>query len=184
MKRCLPLFNGFLTLPVLLAILAIVDGCATSEESKRKKELSSLLIHVEAVPGSSGSIVISIFRSSPMKMSIQRDPILDEGNVASAMVVDQPGGFALEVQLNRRGRWVLERTTVTDRGRHLAILSNFGQERWLAAPLITAKISDGKLVFTPDCTREEAERIARGLNNQARKMDQHDNWPFNGPIDK
>jgi hypothetical protein len=119
-----------------------------------------------------------------MKLTIQRDPFVDEGNVLSALVIDQPGGFALEVQLDRRGRWVLERTTVTHRGQHLAIMSNFGQERWLAAPLITGKISDGKLTFTPDATREEAERIARGLNNQARKIDQHDNWPFNGPLDK
>ena len=184
MKRCLRLFNGFLTLPVLVVVLTLAAGCATSAESKRKKELSSLLIHVEAVPGAGGSTSISVIRSSPMKLTIQRDPVIDEGNVAAAMVVDQPGGFALEIQLDRRGRWILERTTVTDRGRHLAILSNFGQERWLAAPLITAKISDGKLVFTPDATREEAERIARGLNNQARKIDRHDNWPFNGPLDR
>jgi hypothetical protein len=41
--------------------------------------------------------------------------------------------------------------------------------RWLAAPVISHRIGDGVLVFTPDATREEAEEIALGLNNVAKK---------------
>ena len=44
------------------------------------------------------------------------------------------------------------------------------EARWLAAPRISQRIKDGVLVFTPDATREEAERIVRGLNNVAIKL--------------
>jgi hypothetical protein len=39
--------------------------------------------------------------------------------------------------------------------------------RWLAAPRITGRIADGRLEFTPDATRDEAERIVHGLNRVA-----------------
>ena len=48
MKSGFALFNGFLAV-VLLA----TAGCATSEERKRRKEVSSLRIHVEGDRGTS-----------------------------------------------------------------------------------------------------------------------------------
>jgi hypothetical protein len=40
----------------------------------------------------------------------------------------------------------------------------------LAAPQINNHITDGRFVFTPDSTREEAERVALGLNHVAKKL--------------
>jgi hypothetical protein len=176
-------FNGFL----VLALLALTAGCATSEERKKRNEVSTLRVHVEADRGATDrNSAISIHRTSPILLNIDREPVLDEREVQAAMVVDQPGGFAIEVQFDRRGSWILERTSVMHRGKHFAIFSHFGEKnaRWLAAPLITAKNSSGRLVFTPDATREEAERIVRGLNNFARKRDRKDNFPFREPIDR
>jgi hypothetical protein len=42
--------------------------------------------------------------------------------------------------------------------------------RWIAAPLLSGRISTGLFAFTPDTTREEADRIARGLNNVAEQV--------------
>ena len=70
-------------------------------------------------------------------------------------------------------------TVARYRGKHLVIFSYFDQGRWLAAPLITGKNSTGLLTFTPDATREEAERIVRGLNNVAKKLEQKESWPWN-----
>ena len=42
--------------------------------------------------------------------------------------------------------------------------------------MITKVISNGRFVFAPDATREEAERIVRGLNNMAKKLKTKDNW--------
>jgi hypothetical protein len=183
MKSRSRLFNGFL----LLALLACVLGCKTSEERKRAKQMSTLRIHVESDRGSTDSAsAISVHRASPVLLNIAREAVLDESNVSAARVVDEPGGlFAVEIQFDRRGSWILEHTTVSNKGRHLAIFSHFGdQARWLAAPMIQAKNSSGMLRFTPDATREEADRFARGLNNLARKIERRENWPFEGPLDK
>ena len=71
------------------------------------------------------------------------------------------------------GTALLEQCTTRNRGRRIAIFSQFGEKmkdyRWLAAPVISRRITDGVLVFTPDATREEAEEIAAGLNNVAKK---------------
>ena len=176
-------FNGFL----VLAMMAFVASCATSEESKRKKEMSSLRIHIESDPGNSDrASAISVHRAAPILLNIDREAVLDESEVTAATVTGQAGGlFSVEIQFSRRGGWILERTTVANRGRHLAVFSQFGgQARWLAAPLITAKNSSGRLVFTPDASHEEAERFVRGLNNLARKLERRENWPFSGPLDK
>lgn len=174
-------FNGFL----VLALLVCLTGCATKEERKRKKEISSFRVHLESEPGSvDRASAITVYRSAPMLLGIDREPILDESHVRSAAVVEQAVGFAVEVQLDRRGSWILERATVTHKGRHLAVFSHFGPARWLAAPEITGRNSSGRLVFTPDATREEAERFVRGLNNTIHKMERKENWPFPAPLER
>ena len=174
MKRRAPVFKCFL----MLLVLALVAGCGTTEERKRKKELSNLRVHVETGGQADMSAAISVIRASPILLNIEREPVLDENNVEGATVEEQPGGFVIRVKFDRQGAWVLERTTVMNRGRHLAIHSEFGAHRWLAAPLMLGKNSTGEMVFTPDCTREEAERVVRGLNNVVRKIKRQENWPF------
>jgi len=178
MKSPQRVFNFFL----VLAAVTLLAGCATSEKRKRKKELSNIRVHVEADRTGDRSSAISVFRENPIHLNVDGEPIIDEHNVVSAAVVDQPGGtFVVQVRLDRRGSWILERTTVAHRGRHLAIFSYFGESRWLAAPLIMGKNSSGLLTFTPDATREEAERFVRGLNNVARKLERQENWPLSAP---
>lgn len=179
MKSRALLFNGFL----VVAAFAFMTSCATSEERKRKKELSNIRIHVESDSQADQSSGISVIRSAPIRFNIDREPVLDEHRVAAARVVDQLAGFVIDVQFDRQGSWILERTTVVHKGKHLAIHSSFGKERWLAAPEIRGKNSTGRLTFTPDCTREEAERMVRGLNNAVRKLQRRENWPFSGPIE-
>src|SRR5687768_16257507 len=135
-RRCV--FNGFL---VLVAV-AVASGCATSEERKLRKQLSTLRIHVEADGGSRDrSSAVSVHRANPMLLNIEREMMLDERDVASAMVIDQPGGlFSMEINFNAHGGRILERVTVVNKGKRLAIFSHFGdQSRWLAAPVITAR---------------------------------------------
>jgi hypothetical protein len=67
------------------------------------------------------------------------------------------------------GGWLLEQYTTANKGKHLAISAEFGEMRWLAAPKITQRLGEGRLVFTPDATREEAERIVDGVNRVAKR---------------
>ena len=87
-----------------------------------------------------------------------------------ATVVEAVGGFMLRIQYDRHGTGVLEIATHRMRNQHIAIHSSFPETRWLAAPIIDGPISNGLLVFTPDATREEADRIAKGLNALAKKL--------------
>jgi len=183
MKSVSIVFNGFLA----LLLIGSTAGCLTTEERKHLREFSSLRIHVEADRGSADrNSAIAVHRAHPMFLNIDREPVLDERYVVAATVLEQPGDlFAIEVKFDRRGSWILERTSVMNRGKHLAVFSDFGdQTRWLAAPEMVAKNSSGRLVFTPDATREEAKRIVRGLNNVAKSLENQQWLPSAEPVDR
>src|SRR3954471_4981553 len=111
MKSRSCLFNGFL----VMAALALVAGCGTTEERQHKKEVSTLRVHVESDQQSDHSSGISVMRSAPMMLNIDREPILEENHVEAAVVVEQLGGFAIEIKFNRQGSWILERASVVSK---------------------------------------------------------------------
>ena len=102
-------------------------------------------------------------------------PFLDERSVTNAAVVEtSDGGFAIRVKYDRHGTLVLKRVSTENRGRRIAIFTQYGpgklqHSRWLAAPYGTP-ISDGVLIFTPMASREETEEIVLGLNHVANKV--------------
>ena len=163
-------YNTYLLLPALLVFAA---GCQ-SPGTKQKKQVATLRVHVEVFADSTGANEpVSIGRSSPITITIHKQTILTEADVSGAKVVADEAGFTLQIQFDRRGTQLLENHTASRPGSHLAIFSEFGPKlekaRWLAAPVIKRRISNGLLVFTPDADREEADTIALGLNNLARK---------------
>jgi preprotein translocase subunit SecD len=164
-------FNIYL---LCLALLSPAAGCR-SPESRREKQLATFRVHVEVNPDGAGlSEAIPIYRAHPTLVNVDRGPILTEGNVAEARVsLDTLNGFALQIQLDPRGTLLLEQYTAMNSGKRFAIYADFGEKlaehRWLGAPIIARRISNGVLTFTPDATRDEAEEIARGLNNVAIK---------------
>jgi len=166
-------FNLYL----LLAVAAFsFCGCQTHKNDK-SKELATLRIHLEAGPEDAGRTTkVPIYRAHPYEIEVQQDPFITEAHVASARVVDTIGGFELQIHLNRQGSWLFQDYSATYRGKHFAIFSQFGEKgkesRWLGAPQFNRLISDGVFQFTPDATREEADEIALGLNNIAKKNDQ------------
>jgi preprotein translocase subunit SecD len=111
----------------------------------------------------------SPFSRKPVKVNVEKEAFLNEGNVDQASVLDQDGVVLIKVQFDKRGSWLLENITASNPGKRIAIFSQFSEGRWLAAPLISRRIGDGVLIFTPDANRPEAERIVRGLNNVAAK---------------
>ena len=162
-------FNIYLLLSALLLAGA---GCQSPQE-KEKKQTATIRVHQETnpLPGAQSERV-TVLRHSPMFIEIERSPFLNEGHVASASVVENQDGFFLMIQLNQQGQWLLEQYSSANTKRRFAIRSQFRVstnmfDRWLAAPVITRRIADGVLAFTPDADRKEAEAIARGLNNTA-----------------
>lgn len=98
---------------------------------------------------------------------VEKDSFLDERDVARASLSDYMDGFVIQLQFNDHGTLVLDTISSANKGKRVAIMADFGEQRWLAAPVLSRRISDGILTFTPDATREEATRIVRGLNNTA-----------------
>ena len=160
---------GFLGFNLYLLLLLVLAGC---QLAGHKKEASTLRLHVEVNPdGTENNGPVPIGRGdSTFQVNVEKEPFLKEGNITQAWVVDALGGFQILIQYDRRGTLLLEQYSSAYRGKRVAIFSQFGDVRWLAAPVMANRISDGTLVFTPDATREEAERIVSGLNHVAKEV--------------
>lgn len=159
-------------------VLALVCGCQT-EETKRNKQLSTLRLHLEVNPDGTERIEsVPVYRERPYMVSIEKAAFLTEGNLTEAKVIDVVGGFSISLKFDRQGTWLLDQYTTANRGRHIAIFSQWtpkpGEKlnpgRWLIALQVTQRITDGLLNFTPDATREEADQIVLGLNHVAKKL--------------
>lgn len=153
--------------------LAVLCGCQT-EKHKKAKEVSLLRVHLESNSDNTGtSEAVTVLRSDPVLITVAKEPILTEANMVAAKVIEAHGGLAIEIQFDESSALVLEQYTAANPGKHYAVLAKWGEtpasDRWVAAPVITRRIADGKLSFTPDMSREEADRLVLGLNNVAKK---------------
>jgi preprotein translocase subunit SecD len=172
-------FNLYLCVALPLAAV-LAAGCQT-EARKRKHQPSKLSVHLEThADASNPSERVPIYRQHPFMVNVQKEPILTELNITEAQVEDVVGGFAIRLQFDQQGTWILEQHSVDSRGLRFAIYCEFGKQlkekRWLAAPIISRRISDGVFVFTPDATREEADQLVLGLTNIGREVKKKNEW--------
>jgi hypothetical protein len=166
MKVCGRRFKVYLVLALATASLC---GCATE---KPKQPVAALRIHIQAGADTLGTTEqVTVVRADPVLVTIAKEPILTEANLIAARILNAPGGNAIEVRFDETGTWTLEQYTAANPGRHLVIFGQWGEKlaegRWLAAPLITHRIGNGVLAFTPDMSRSEAEQLVLGLSNVA-----------------
>jgi len=162
----------------LLATLLLLVGCKSPEEQRRsaeahkeKKELSNIRVHLEVSADIAGrTMQATILRASPVSIIVLSDYFLDERDVLAANIIENSAGFAVLVQFNQHGVFMLDTISTSNKGSRLAIRSSFGETRWLAAPVMSRPIKNGAIVFTPDATREETSRFVRGLNNTVKKL--------------
>jgi len=175
MKVCARQFNIYLALAAALALLC---GCQTHKNDPRDKVIAALRIHIEDSANAAGDAntaqIVSVLRSDPVAVTIAHDPILTEANIIASKIIDSGGGFAIQIQFDESATWMLEQYSASNPGKHFVIYGQWGDKlangRWLAAPLITHRIGDGKLAFTADLSREEADQLVLGLNNVAKKI--------------
>ena len=165
-------FNLYLLAALLITSLAC--GCSTTDKKKKtSSKLGTLRVHVASqgnLPGRSQTV--KVLRANPVEVTISGDPILSEGNVLHASVVDTHGGFAIKVKFDEDGTWTLEQNSAANPGGHFVIFGQWPGDtgRWLAAPLITGRIADGVLSFTPDCSYAEATNLVASVNYSAQKI--------------
>jgi preprotein translocase subunit SecD len=162
-------FNLYL----LLAVLALT-GCKT-KNTEKDKHTASLRFYIESHAQTSESgETVSVLRSQPVMVTVNREPVLTEANIIKATLLETPGGFAIEVKFDDTGSYIMEQFSSANPGRHFAIFSQWTEKakdsRWIAAPIISHRNATGTYSFTPDVSRDEAKQIVTGLNNMAKQI--------------
>ncbi len=167
-------FNIYLALGLLISL----TGCLTTAEKKRGKEVALLRLHLEGSTSSSDkNSAAKINRAEPVSVPVENEPFLDNGSLDKAVLIEALGGFALQLRFNKHGTFVLDQMTTANRGKRLAVFAQWTEgTRWLAAPVISQRIANGILTFTPDASREEMENLVRGLNNVVAKLKKRDRF--------
>lgn len=168
MRICMKHFNFYFA--AMLALVTFASGCKTD---KNAKVFSALRVHIQVPRMTATSTTVQVIRAAPVLVTVSKDPILAEGDISGARLIEAQGGFALQIAFNEQAALVLEQYSAGNAGKHFAIFGQWGETtneaRWLAAPLITHRISDGMLTFTPDLSRAEADQFVLGLNNDVKK---------------
>ena len=149
----------------------------TEKEDKKVKKIkdkwaSTLRFHLEVNPdGTNRNYPIHVMREDPITINVNGEPLLTEAQMEKAELLDVMDTPTIKIIFSDpEGVRSLEYVTTAYKGQRLAIYSDFGQKRWLAAPQINKRIADGIFLFTPDANKEECERIVRGLNNMIVKI--------------
>src|SRR5262249_25190437 len=132
-------FNIYLCLALAVALLAA--GCQSSE--KKKKDLTMIELHLEVTPdGASDNKPVPIFREHPILVNVDQTPFVDTPDVESAKIVEDMGGFMIQLKFNWRGTQLLNSITTANRGKRIAVFAVFPESRWLASPMVQRPISD------------------------------------------
>jgi len=158
----------------LLAALCIFGaGCHTksSSTSSQKKKMSTLRLFLEGDSLENAGMGNVQVTHDKIPFIIDRDPFLDEADVAGASLVNGIGGPEIQVVFSEHGTLMLDMTTTANKGKHIIVMTQFPKTHWIAAPLITKRLPNGIFRFTPDSdlTQDDLKRIVDGLNIVAKK---------------
>src|SRR5687768_16248521 len=85
---------------ILAAFMLMGGGCKSTEEKKKSKEAAALHFHLETnADGTHHNFPTTVYRGSPLRIQVQREPVLDEGFMQKAEVVaaDEFGNFAIKI---------------------------------------------------------------------------------------
>jgi len=182
-------FNSFLTAALVLSLVA---GCRTKpdeadkkdqKDKKEKKEATVIELHMEAdLDGTSDNLPVTVGNDATIRVNVEKHPFLDGGDLDRAdVVVDTDGSFAIRLKFKRRGMELLDTMTSFYPGKRVAVFCRFGagleHNRYIAAPVMRRPISNGVFTFAPSTSREDADRIVRGLNSIAEQIKKDDTFP-------
>src|SRR5438874_1702059 len=91
--------------------LALFCGCQTD---KNKKLVSALRIHIQVTMPTASSQTVTVLRSSPVQVTVAKEPIITEANLLGARVINTPGGFAIQLQFDDTGMWMLQQYSASN----------------------------------------------------------------------
>ena len=115
-----------------LGCLAVAGGCAAiravDNAADPKKEQSTIRLYIEgqkADRATSGTVLVTRAR---IPFTIQREPFLDEADLAKASIVEDQGGdggYSIQLTFNDHGTLLLDMNTSDNMGRHIIVFSQF-----------------------------------------------------------
>lgn len=146
-----------------LVLSGLLMGCAS--QSKRDEKLSTIRLHLEVNPlMERRTMIATVLRAHPVRFTVAEEPLLHEGYLDDVQIVTQDNMPALRLKFDDFGAQILANYTAINIGKHIAVMAQFPEPRWLAAPVITHRITNGVFTFTPDADLAECRRIVDGLN--------------------
>jgi hypothetical protein len=187
-------FNTYLT-SALALVAALTLGCKSTEEKQREHTRTTLWLHLETAENSPDTNHVMKVEIAGASLNCDTRPFLTDENLLKAEIAPMPeGGQALRLQFDERGRLIIDQYTNQHRFKRVIFFAEWGVDydrksvladwgfrqprqspktkltrRWLAAPRMTRRVSDGTIVFTPDLSSEELDQLVLGLNNKIKE---------------
>ena len=141
-----------------IAALLILPACA----SKLPKDAATLSMHLPASAGLPESRRIPLIVPNPhLTLEVDSFAVLTERDLDKVDLKGQGEEFLIRLVFNTHGTITLDSVSNNNRDEMLVVLIN---GRPVAAPRLKRRIVDGTFEFTPDLSREEAEKVVKGLN--------------------
>jgi hypothetical protein len=115
-----------------LVCLALAGGCAALREVKQetnpKKEQSTIRLYLEGQKADRTTAGTVLVTRGKIPFTVQREPFLDEGDLAKASIIDDPGGdggYSIQLTFNDHGTLLLDMYTADNKGKHIIVFSQF-----------------------------------------------------------
>jgi len=149
-------------LAATLALGGLLAGCATGS---KEDQLSTIRIHLEVNPlMERHNMTATVLRAHPIDLIVAEEPLVHEGFLDEAGIVTSGDTFSLRLKFDDTGSRLLANYTAINLGKRMAVMAQFPESRWLAAPVISGRITNGVVMFTPDADLAETRRLIDGLN--------------------
>jgi hypothetical protein len=115
-----------------LVCLVLAGGCAAFRAIKEvfspKKEQSTIRLYLEGQKADKTTAGTVLVTRSKIPFTVQREPFLDEGDLAKASIVEDSsgdGGYSIQLTFNDHGTLLLDMYTADNKGKHIIVFSHF-----------------------------------------------------------
>ena len=144
---------------ISLLIVAALFGCFTPEKQAEKVTIEFRFAETEAAEGLT-EIILPI---TGQKFYLHDEVIMSNDNIAMASVVIWDEKPVVELQFTLTGKDKFAQLTKENLKRRMGMLVD---GKLVTAPIINAPIDQGIAIITGDFTKDEAQRIADGINKK------------------
>lgn len=142
-----------------LLFLVVLSSCKKNEIDPN---LIALEFHLAEIDSAEGLVEYD-FGDGMEKFYLHQEILSDNSDIADASVEEMNNEFVVLVDFTEEGKSKWSRITGENIGKNIAILVD---KKLVTAPIIRARIDQGKAIINGGFTKEEAERIAEGIKRK------------------